>query len=63
MNRITIAIGTAVGLVLGFAVAFGSFGQMLIVAVFGAIGYGVAKIVAGEVDLQRFVARQRETGR
>jgi hypothetical protein len=59
LNRI--AIGTLVGLVLGVSVAFGSFGQMLIVALFGAIGYGVAKIVAGEVDLQRYVGRQRES--
>ncbi|WP_432994739.1 hypothetical protein [Dactylosporangium sp. CA-233914] len=52
MNRI--AFGTAVGMALGFAVAFGSFGQMLIVAVFTALGYGVAKVVAGEVDLRGY---------
>ena len=40
MNRI--AIGILVGLALGFAVAFGSFGDMLIVALFGVLGYGRA---------------------
>ncbi|WP_433088771.1 hypothetical protein ACQP1P_21555 [Dactylosporangium sp. CA-052675] len=53
MNRI--AFGTAIGMALGFAVAFGSFGQMLIVAVFTALGYGVAKVVAGDVvDLRSY---------
>ncbi|MGI5240155.1 hypothetical protein [Dactylosporangium sp. CA-139066] len=52
MNRI--AFGTAIGMALGFAVAFGSLGQMLIVAVFTALGYGVAKVVAGDVDLRSY---------
>lgn len=51
--------GTAVGLALGFALAFGSFGQMLIVAVFGAIGFGVAKILAGEIDLAPYLSDRR----
>jgi hypothetical protein len=51
--------GTAVGLALGFALAFGSFGQMLIVAVFGAIGFGVAKIFAGDVDLAPYLSGRR----
>lgn len=52
MNRI--AFGTAVGMALGFAVAFGSFGQMVIVAVFTALGFCVAKVLAGDVDLRRY---------
>lgn len=51
--------GTAVGLALGFALAFGSFGQMLIVAVFGAIGFGVAKVLAGDVDLAPYLSGRR----
>lgn len=51
--------GTAVGLALGFALAFGSFGQMLIVAVFGAIGFGVARILTGEVDLTPYLSGRR----
>ena len=34
------ALATITGLVLGLALVFGSFGDMLIVALFGAIGYG-----------------------
>lgn len=51
--------GTAVGLALGFALAFGSFGQMLIVAVCGAIGFGVARILTGEVDLAPYLSGRR----
>jgi len=51
--------GTAVGLALGFAVAFGSFGQMCLVGLFALIGYGVAKVLAGEVDLSPVVRGRR----
>lgn len=51
--------GTAVGLALGFALAFGGFGQMLIVAVLGAVGFGVAKIFAGDVDLTPYLSGRR----
>jgi len=49
------ALGTVTGLVLGFALAFGSFGQMLIVALLAVIGFGVAKIVGGELDLTPYL--------
>lgn len=49
MNRVSLA--TLTGLILGLAVAFGSFGDMLIVALFGAIGYGIAKVLDGDLDL------------
>lgn len=51
----TTALGTIVGLVLGLALAFGNFGQMLIVALLGLIGYVVAKIVAGQLDLSPYL--------
>jgi hypothetical protein len=51
--------GTAVGLTLGFALAFGSFGQMLIVALFGAIGFGVAKVASGDVDVMPYLQGRR----
>lgn len=57
MTRTT--LGTLVGLALGFAVAFGSFGDMLIVALFGALGFGVAKIVTGELDLSPYLSGRR----
>jgi hypothetical protein len=50
MNRT--ALATITGLVLGLALVFGNFGDMLIVALFGAIGYGAAKVLSGDVDAQ-----------
>ena len=41
MNRT--ALATVTGLILGLALVFGNFGDMLIVALLGAIGYGIAK--------------------
>jgi hypothetical protein len=57
MTRIT--LGIVVGLALGFAVAFGSFGQMLIVALFAIIGYVVAKVLEGDVDLIPYLSGRR----
>lgn len=54
-----IALGTIVGLVLGLAFAFGSFGQMLIVALFAIIGFAVAKVVAGDLDLSPYLSGRR----
>lgn len=51
--------GILVGITLGLAVAFGSFGQMLIVALFAAIGFVVAKVLDGNVDLSQYLPRQR----
>lgn len=58
MTRTTI-LGTVVGLVLGVAFAFGTFGQMLIVALFAAIGFVVAKVLAGEIDLTPYLSGRR----
>jgi hypothetical protein len=54
------ALGIIVGLALGLAIAFGSFGQMLIVALFGIIGFVVAKAVDGELDLGPYLPRRRD---
>jgi hypothetical protein len=51
--------GTAVAIALGFALAFGSFGQMLIVALFAVIGWGVAKVLSGDVDLMPYLSGRR----
>ena len=48
------------GLVLGLALAFGSFGQMLIVALFAVIGFVVAKVLEGDLDLGSYLSRRRE---
>jgi hypothetical protein len=57
MNRT--ALATVTGLILGLALVFGNFGDMLIVALLGAIGYGIAKILDGELDVQGWLSRSR----
>ncbi len=58
MTRTT--VGIVIGLVLGFAVAFGSFGQMLVVALFAVAGFVVAKVLEGDLDLSPYLSRWRE---
>ena len=58
MTRTT--LGVVTGLVLGLALAFGSFGQMLIVALFAVIGFVVAKVLEGDLDLSPYLPRRRE---
>lgn len=53
------ALGTIVGLALGLTLAFGSFGQMLIVALFAAIGFVIAKVLEGDVDLSPYLSGRR----
>ena len=57
MNRT--ALATVTGLILGLALVFGNFGDMLIVALLGAIGYGIAKVLDGDLDLQGWLSRSR----
>jgi hypothetical protein len=56
----TAAIGIVVGLALGLAVTFGNFGDMLIVALFAAIGFVVAKVLEGDLDLGPYLSRRRD---
>ena len=58
MTRTT--LGVVIGLALGLALAFGSFGQMLIVALFAVIGFVVAKVLDGDLDLSPYLSRRRE---
>ena len=51
----TTVVGLFVGLFLGLALAFGGFGDMLIVAFFGALGYLVAKVLVGELDVTEYL--------
>lgn len=48
-------VGLFVGLFLGLALAFGGFGDMLIVAFFGALGFLVAKVLVGELDVTEYL--------
>lgn len=51
MSRST--LGLLVGLVLGYAAIFGGFGDMLIVALVGAVGFVVGKALEGDLDLSQ----------
>ncbi len=57
MNRT--ALATITGLFMGLALAFGNFGDMLIVGLFGLIGYVIAKVLDGDLDVQGWLARSR----
>ncbi len=57
MNRT--ALATVTGLILGLALVFGNFGDMLIVGLLGAIGYGAAKVLDGDMDVQGWLSRSR----
>jgi hypothetical protein len=57
MNRT--ALATVTGLILGLALVFGNFGDMLIVALLGLIGYGIAKVLDGDLDVQGWLSRSR----
>jgi len=59
MNRT--ALATITGLVLGLTLVFGNFGDMLIVALFGVIGYLAAKILDGDIDAQAWLSRSRRS--
>jgi hypothetical protein len=57
MNRT--ALATITGLILGLALAFGNFGDMLIVGLIGLIGYVIAKVIDGDLDVQGWLSRSR----
>ena len=59
MNRT--ALATITGLVLGVTLVFGDFGDMLIVALFGVIGYLAAKVLDGDIDAQAWLSRSRRS--
>ena len=63
MTMVRTIFGTAVGIALGFAVAFGNFGDMAIVGVFALVGYGVSKVIGGQVDVGATMAPFRRSQR
>ena len=52
--------GLFLGAILGFALIVEGFGDMLIVALFAAIGWLVASVLAGTLDLGELLSTQRD---
>ncbi|MFC0674920.1 hypothetical protein [Brachybacterium hainanense] len=48
-----------VGLLLGAALAFGTFSQFFLVLVFAAIGLAVGMVLEGRIDIQGITDRRR----
>lgn len=46
-----------VGLALGAVAVFGGFFHLLIVAIFGAVGFIVAKVLDGSIDISGLTGR------
>jgi hypothetical protein len=57
------AVGLLTGLLLGLALIVGNFGDMLIVALFGAIGYLVARVLQGDLDLNDLIGQAQRRPR
>lgn len=53
-------VGLFVGLLLGLALILQGFAEMLVVALFGVIGYVVARVARGELDLSQFFSGQAQ---
>ena len=54
-------IGLFVGLILGLALAFEGFDDMVIVAIVGALGYFGVKVVQGDIDLTDYLGGRRRS--
>jgi hypothetical protein len=51
----TPVIGLFVGLILGLALVLESFGEMLVVAFFGALGFLAMKVIEGDIDVTDYL--------
>lgn len=49
-------MGIIIGLLLGLALVLGNFGDMLIVALFAIIGFVVAKVLDGDIDVSQYLS-------
>jgi uncharacterized membrane protein len=57
------ALGLLTGLIAGLALAFGGFGELVVVLILGAIGLGIGKVIDGDLDITRYVGGDRRRGR
>lgn len=55
--------GLVVGLALGLAIALGGFTEACVVALFGLIGWLVAKVLDGELDVQQYIDGRKQRPR
>jgi len=55
-------VGLFLGAILGFALIVEGFGEMLIVALFAGVGWLIASVVSGTVDLGEVLSNQRDRG-
>jgi len=53
-------VGLFLGAILGFALIVEGFGEMLIVALFAALGWLVASVLAGTIDVGEVISSQRD---
>lgn len=55
--------GLVTGLAIGLAIALGGFTEACVVALFGLVGWLVAKVLDGEVDIQQYLDGRRQRTR
>jgi hypothetical protein len=53
-------VGLFLGAILGFALIVEGFGEMLIVALFAALGWLIASVVSGTIDIGEVLSSQRD---
>ena len=53
-------VGLLFGAILGFALIVEGFGEMLIVALFAGLGWLVASVLSGSIDLGEVLSTQRD---
>jgi hypothetical protein len=58
----TAHVGLFFGAILGLALILESFGDMLIVALFGLVGWAVARVLEGDLDLNELLGSRRDRG-
>ncbi|HEY3833363.1 MAG TPA: DUF2273 domain-containing protein [Acidimicrobiia bacterium] len=55
-------VGLFLGAILGLALVLESFGDMLVVALIALIGWVVARVVEGDLDLAQYIGGRNATG-
>lgn len=55
-------VGLFFGAILGLALVLKSFGDMLIVALIALIGWVVARVLEGDLDLSQYISGRNPSG-